>query len=79
MNNADRIDYENLKKLNEPFKKQYESEFSALLDSGWFIQGTKLQKFEEEFAKYCGTEYCAGVANGLDALTLGLRLFKFKK
>ena len=79
MNNADRIDYENLKKLNEPFFYQYQRGFSDVLDSGWFIQGAKLQQFEKEFAEYCGTEQCAWVANGLDALTLGLRLFKFKK
>lgn len=59
MNNADRIDYENLKKLNEPFFYQYQRGFSDVLDSGWFIQGAKLQQFEKEFAEYCGTEQCA--------------------
>ena len=29
--------------------------------------------FEAEFADYCGTAHCAGVANGTDALELALR------
>src|SRR5690606_10847393 len=32
--------------------------------------------FESEFADYCGTSHCIGVANGLDALTLTLRAWK---
>lgn len=32
-----------------------------------------MQKFEEEFAEYCGVKYCVGVATGLDALMLILK------
>ncbi len=72
------IDYENLRKVNEPFVAEYEKEFRAVLDSGWFILGNKVKQFEGEFANYCGTKHCIGVANGLDALILALRSIELK-
>jgi dTDP-4-amino-4,6-dideoxygalactose transaminase len=41
-----------------------------VLDKGWFILGDEVQSFETNFANYCGTKYCIGVGNGLDALVL---------
>lgn len=72
------IEYENLRKVNEPFAAEYEKEFRAVLDSGWFILGNKVRQFESEFAAYCETKHCVGVATGLDALMLALRSFGFK-
>lgn len=43
------------------------------MDSGWYILGPEVEAFEEEFADYCGSAHCIGVANGLDALILILR------
>lgn len=42
-------------------------------DSGWYVTGPELEKFESEFAAYCGVAFCAGVANGTDAIELALR------
>ena len=42
-------------------------------ESGWFLLGPELERFEREYAAYCGARHCAGVANGLDALHLALR------
>ncbi len=36
--------------------------------SGWYLQGEENRLFEEEYARYIGTQHCIGVANGLDAL-----------
>ncbi len=49
---------------------------TRVIDSGWYIGGTELEQFEQNFAKYCGTQYAIGVANGLDALILTLRAWK---
>jgi len=38
-----------------------------VLSSGWYILGQEVAKFEEEFAEYCGVNYCIGVGNGLEA------------
>jgi dTDP-4-amino-4,6-dideoxygalactose transaminase len=47
--------------------------------SGWYILGKETEAFEEEFASYCGTKYCVGVGNGLEALHLILRAYGIGK
>lgn len=44
-----------------------------VIGSGYFILGPNLKAFEDSFAAYCGATHCIGVANGTDALELGLR------
>ena len=41
--------------------------------SGFYILGKEVQQFEEAWAKFCATQFCAGVANGMEAIELGLR------
>ncbi len=71
------IEYENLSLLNAPFYDDYISNFSKVLKTGWFILGKSVENFENEFAKYCGTSNCIGVASGLDAITLAISAFNF--
>ena len=66
------IEYENLTKLNQPFIDELKKTFDNVLKSGWFILGKELEKFEKEFAQYNQTQYCIGVASGLDALILSI-------
>ena len=73
------IDYENLKRLNEPFFEEYKTAFAELLESGWFVLGSRVKVFEQEFAEYCQTKHCVGVASGLDALMISLNACGFKK
>ncbi len=73
------IEYENLKKTNEAFFTEYEEKFRNFIESGWYILGSNVKKFEEEFASYLGAKYCIGVASGLDALILALDAFEFEK
>ncbi len=73
------IEYENLKNVNQPFLEDYLQSFNNLLNSGWFILGTNVKRFEEDFAKYNGSKHCIGVASGLDALILSLKAFEFEK
>ncbi len=49
-----------------------------ILDTNSYITGKNLEKFESEFANYCGVKYCAGVGNGLDGLHLLLRAYNIK-
>lgn len=44
-----------------------------VVDSGWYIHGPEVERFEREFALYCGANHAVGVANGTDAIELGLR------
>lgn len=43
------------------------------LESGWYILGPEVEKFEAEFADFAGSRFAAGVANGTDAIELLLR------
>ncbi len=57
---------------------QYQSEFEEkaleVLRSGWYIMGSELKHFEDEFASFLGESYCVGLASGLDALWIAFRL-----
>jgi len=56
--------------------KHKEEIFEAIkkvLDSGQFILGAEVKKFEKEVTKFCGIKYAIGVASGTDALLLSLK------
>ncbi len=44
-----------------------------VLRSGWWILGAEVEAFEQSWASHVGTPYAVGVANGLDAIEIGLR------
>jgi dTDP-4-amino-4,6-dideoxygalactose transaminase len=77
MSDIDMVEYENLRKANEPFFNDLKQKFAEMLESGWYILGKNVQTFEEHFAKYIGTKKAIGVASGLDALILALRAYDF--
>lgn len=57
-------------------KGDLDSAYFRVMDSGHYIMGPEVKSFEKEFAQYCGSAYCAGVSNGLDALVLLLRAYE---
>jgi dTDP-4-amino-4,6-dideoxygalactose transaminase len=77
------IKFLDLHKVNNRFYDEFEAAFRNSLEDSRFILGNNLTQFENEFAAYCGTKYCVGTGNGLDALTLILKgyvqLGKLKK
>ena len=70
------IPFLDLKGINARYRDEMIQAATRVIDSGWYIQGSEVGKFESEFSKYCGVKHCIGVANGLDALTLTLRAWK---
>jgi dTDP-4-amino-4,6-dideoxygalactose transaminase len=73
------IEYENLYKVNQPYFDKYRQKFEEVLQSGWFILGNNVKKFESDFAVYNDLKYCSGVASGLDALTISLLALELEK
>ena len=73
------IEYENLKLTNKKLFNKYQKSFSDLLNTGWFVLGENVSKFENDFSKFINTKYCVGVASGLDALILTIDGFNFPK
>lgn len=64
------IKFLDLHKINARFETEFNTEFNKFLNSGHYILGDGLKRFETNFANYCGVNYCIGTGNGLDALTL---------
>ncbi|HVG83736.1 MAG TPA: DegT/DnrJ/EryC1/StrS family aminotransferase, partial [Vicinamibacterales bacterium] len=50
-----------------------EEAIKRVIDSGWFILGPEVERFEEAFAEASGTTHAVGVGTGTDAITLTLR------
>lgn len=70
------IPFLDLKEINALYRSEIETAIKEVVDSGWYIRGEQCLSFEKEFAEYCGTNHCVGVANGLDALILIFRAYK---
>ncbi len=71
------IPFLDLKQINAPYESSLKEAISQKIAEGWYILGKNLTLFEEQFAQYCGTQFCFGVANGLDALTILLKVHGF--
>ena len=61
------------------YQEEFEKKAIEVLRSGWYIMGKELEAFEHEFATYIGSEYCVGLASGLDALWIAFRALKISK
>lgn len=70
------IPFLDIKAINAQYRSELIQAASQVIDSGWYIQGSQVSSFEQEFASYCGTKHAVGVANGLDALILIFRGYK---
>lgn len=69
------IKFLDLKKVNQPYEQAFQDKMKTVMDKGWYILGDEIKAFETNFAHYCGTKYCIGVGNGLDALVLILKAY----
>lgn len=70
------IPFLDLQAVNCRFQREIDDEVMSVLHSGWYIRGEQCQLFEKEYATYCGSKYCVGVGNGLDAIRLIFEAYK---
>jgi dTDP-4-amino-4,6-dideoxygalactose transaminase len=61
-----------LKSLHSAIKDELSEVFDRVLDNSTFVLGPEVQRFEQEFAAYCGTEHCVAVSTGTAAIHLAL-------
>lgn len=71
------IRFLDLEKINNRFRREIDARIKVVLDKGWYLLGKENEDFCRHFADFCGTKYCVGVANGLDALTLSIKAYGF--
>lgn len=53
-------------------KADIDAAIRSVLDSGWYVLGSNVSDFEDEFSKYIGVRYGIGVGSGTEALHLAL-------
>jgi dTDP-4-amino-4,6-dideoxygalactose transaminase len=70
------VPFLDLKQINLKDYTEISQAINEVINGGWYIKGSRCKQFEQNFANYCGTKYCIGVANGLDALILILRAYQ---
>lgn len=71
------IKFLDLEKINNRFRAEIDARIKAVLDRGWYLEGEENERFARNFAKFCGSKYALGVANGLDAINLIIRAYGF--
>lgn len=64
-----------IKLVSEKNINEIKAAVNRVVESGWYLKGKENKSFERNYAAYIGTDYCIGVANGLDALRLILRAY----
>lgn len=57
----------------QSYQAEIEEAVLRVLRSNRYVLGPEVEALEQEFAEYIGSPYAIGVANGTDALELGLR------
>lgn len=68
-----------ISRQHAPLRKEIDAAIKKVIDTSNFVFGEELEKFEKEFAKFCGTKYALGVGNGGDALRLAIYALDIKK
>lgn len=67
------VPFNDISRLNERYSEDIRNAIDSVLKSGELILGSVVDAFEKEFARFCGTEECVGVANATDGLEISLR------
>ena len=62
------IKFLDLQKVTAKYADEIHEAVLHAIDSGWYLQGEENRRFEADYARYIGTKYAIGCANGLDAL-----------
>ena len=62
------IPFLSLKDVTAAHGDEINAAVTRVVNGGWYLQGKENETFEANYAKYIGTDYCIGCANGLDAL-----------
>jgi dTDP-4-amino-4,6-dideoxygalactose transaminase len=73
------VPFVDLGPVSREIKDSLLADIAELIDTGRFVNGPHVEKFEREFAASCGRTACVGVASGLDALRLALLAYGLKR
>src|SRR2546427_10733394 len=66
------IPFLDLVTAHRELREELRSVFETALDSAAFVGGQVVQEFERDFAEFCESQFCVGMASDTDALRLAL-------
>jgi dTDP-4-amino-4,6-dideoxygalactose transaminase len=69
------ISFLDINKINKSYEAVFHEKLQKVMDNGWYILGSEVKTFEENFANYCNKKYCVGVGNGLDAIVIAFKAY----
>ena len=72
LNHKMKVPFLDLKAHHAPLTEEFDRAIREVIESSAFAGGPFVERFEEEFASFCGSSYAIGVGNGTDALWLAL-------
>jgi len=72
----EKIPFFNLTEQTGLIRVEIDKAIAEVIDNTAFVLGPGLDRFESEFASYCGAKYCAGASSGTSALVLALLGYK---
>lgn len=73
------IEFENFRDVNESFFGNFSHNFNNVLNTGTFVKGSYVKRFEEAFADFIGADYCISCNAGADALLLSLKALELDR
>lgn len=69
------IKFLDLQKINAQYAADLKNVAAEVIDSGWYLLGERVKKFEKELVAFQEGGHAVAVANGLDALRLILKAY----
>jgi dTDP-4-amino-4,6-dideoxygalactose transaminase len=72
MSNNEQIPFLDLVSLHQELESELVDVFKRSLKEAAFVGGPAVAEFEKEFASFCDSSYCVGVASGTDAVRFAL-------
>ena len=69
------IKFLDLQAINKQYADELKQAAAEVIDSGWYLLGSRVATFENDLKTYIGSENAIAVANGLDALRLIFRAY----
>ena len=74
-----KVPFVTFKPLEKELDSNIRAAFERVYSNSWYIGGKEDEAFEADYARFCGTKYCVGTGNGLDALMLILKALGIQK
>lgn len=70
-----KVPFASFEPMHQEIRDNVLQKMEEVYNNNWFIRGKEVEKFENDFADFCGAKYCVGCGNGLDALYLILKAY----